>query len=205
LKPQNALAVFARTPRRGETKTRLIGALGAEGAMQAHCELVDGTLQRLQALGDVRRTFWVTEADAQCHAWATRFGYELRVQAGEDLGARMAAACAVLLHEGAAKVCLVGTDCPPIDATYVDAADDALSDRDLVLGPAEDGGYGLIAMRSIAPSLFKGISWGGPDVLAETLDAARGSDLDVALLGMIWDVDTPEDWHRYRATTAFVD
>jgi glycosyltransferase A (GT-A) superfamily protein (DUF2064 family) len=109
------------------------------------------------------------------------------------------------LHEGAAKVCLVGTDCPPIDATYVDAAFDALSGRDLVLGPAEDGGYGLIAMRSIAPSLFKGISWGGPDVLAETLDAARGSDLDVALLGMIWDVDTPEDWHRYRATTAFVD
>ncbi len=191
------LAVMARTPKLHATKTRLQGELGAEGALAAHTRLVEGTLQRLAGVDRAAASLWVTETDAIVQGWAASCEWPLRTQPAGDLGARMHGILQVLLEEGAARACVIGTDCPEIDAAYVEAAFAGLDQADVVLGPAEDGGYGLIALKQPEESLFADIPWGSDVVLQQTLAHAAAADLEVQLLPTIWDVDTPEDWQRY--------
>jgi glycosyltransferase A (GT-A) superfamily protein (DUF2064 family) len=95
---------------------------------------------------------------------------------------------------------LIGSDCPDIDADYVMAAFDALAAVDVVIGPAEDGGYGLIGLGRPAPELFEDMRWGDDQVLARTLERAERSGLSVVCLPEIYDVDRIEDWQRYRVS-----
>ena len=194
---KQVLAVMARTPRAGQTKTRLQPSLGVEGAMAAHVELVQDTLARLERLPKVTTSLWVTEIDAVAQKWARSTQWPLRQQPDGDLGVRMHTILSQLLDEGASSVCLIGTDCPLIDAAYVDAAFSAISEVDVVIGPAEDGGYGLIGLKSPAPELFSQMPWGESGVAALTLERAVQARLSVAQLPTIWDVDTPADWARY--------
>ena len=96
---------------------------------------------------------------------------------------------------------LIGTDCPELDGRLVQAALDRLGGNDLVLGPATDGGYYLIGLRSPTPALFGGIPWGTGEVLRSTLSVAETAGLSVALLPRLSDVDCPEDravWSRVK-------
>ena len=90
-------------------------------------------------------------------------------------------------------------DCPELTAAYVRDAAGYLGDHDLVLGPAEDGGYGLIALGRPAPKLFADEPWGSSAVLRDTLARADDAGLSVKLMGTIWDVDDGADWARYQA------
>ena len=114
----------------------------------------------------------------------------------------MATALRQCLHEGNVAL-LIGTDCPDIDLAYVADGFAALTRTDLVIGPVEDGGYGLIgATRQVVDKLdgiFSGIAWSSPRVLAQTLERADARQISVSLLKTIWDVDTAEDWSRYLA------
>jgi glycosyltransferase A (GT-A) superfamily protein (DUF2064 family) len=94
---------------------------------------------------------------------------------------------------------IVGTDCPTLSSDYVRQAVRELAQHDLVLGPAEDGGYGLIGLRRPVPELFTEMPWGSKAVTAETLTRARQQQLDVQLLSTLWDVDTEADWQRFVA------
>jgi rSAM/selenodomain-associated transferase 1 len=120
-------------------------------------------------------------------------GARLLPQAGEDLGARMADAFGRAFRRGATRVALVGTDTPGVTRETVVEALDALDDDDLVLGPAEDGGYYLIALRAERPELFAGIAWGTEAVLASTLARAGDAGLAVRRLKPLRDVDTVSD------------
>ncbi len=195
-----ALAVFTRTPVVGQTKTRLATLLGHQGALNAHIELVEGCLARLQMISDVECSLWVTRASPIVDAWSRDSGFVLCLQEGGDLGARMYNTLNFLLENAEAAV-LVGSDCPDIDSNYVRSAFAALQTNDLVFGPAEDGGYGLVGVRHVArtasQAVFKNVSWGGSQVLAQSLTAAAEVGLTVANLATIWDVDTPADWQRY--------
>lgn len=197
-----ALAIFARAPAVGQTKTRLIPALGDEGAFQAHVELVESTLTRLSAVAGVSVSLWVTAEDATTRAWAREYELPLHVQSGRDLGLRMHNALAHLLDAGAHRACLVGTDCPLLDAAYVTQAFTELQHMPVVLGPAEDGGYGLIGLRQACAGLFENIEWGSAAVREQTLTQAAGLGLDVAQLKSVWDVDVPADWQRYLSWKA---
>lgn len=203
------IAVFARTPERGKVKTRLIPALGAVAACAAHETLLLEQLERLRALPN-RRELWVTHANADMNTLAANTGCVLREQHGADLGERMAHALQCMLVEqmGAEQVLtepgadasalLIGSDCPGIDAEYIDAAWRALAHNDVVLGPAEDGGYGLIGVRNTVPELFDEVRWGSAEVLAQTQELAAAAGCDVHLLEPIWDVDDFADWQRYQ-------
>ena len=92
---------------------------------------------------------------------------------------------------------IVGCDAPSLTAAYVDQAVAALRNADLVLGPAEDGGYCLIAMRELQQRIFVNIPWSSDAVLSETLNAAKG--LAVATLEPLWDVDDGDDLQRWQA------
>jgi rSAM/selenodomain-associated transferase 1 len=121
------------------------------------------------------------------------------VQEGQDLGERMANAFACSFEMGMDKVVLIGTDCPTLQSQHLNEAFQALSNSDLVLGPATDGGYYLIGMKRRADYLFEGISWSTSQVYSETMNVASQHGLTTTLLQELDDIDTQEDWERYTS------
>lgn len=193
-----ALAIFARVPVVGRVKTRLAPLLGSEGALRAHCALVEHTLERLASQPQVETTLWVDAVpDVQVQIWHQRFAVPVRQQSGSELGARMAHALACALEDGVPGI-VVGTDCPPIDGAYLAHALSMLRNHDVVFGPAEDGGYGLVGLSHPCPELFTNVAWSTDRALADTLRNAIRARLRVALLPAIWDVDEPADWRRWQ-------
>jgi uncharacterized protein len=193
------LCVFTRVPRLGRVKRRLAREVGDDAALSAHCRLVEDTLQRLGRVPGIVGELWIDAApDARCSDWAQRFALPLRQQSGRSLGRRMQRALTDGLRR-APRVLLVGTDCPPIDAAYLQQAIAALDAAPVVLGPAVDGGYGLVGVRDRVPALFDGIDWGTARVLEQTLRAAARQGVAVTLLDEIWDVDDAAGWARCQA------
>lgn len=200
------LIVFTRYPEAGRNKTRLIPMLGAEGAAQLHERMTRLTLAWADTLAhaqpiDVQVQF--TGADES--AMAARFGAQFRYvpQCDGDLGARLEQAIGKAFQEGCQRVVVVGTDCPTLSEGIARRAIDHLADHDMVLGPAEDGGYYLIGLSKPVPTLFHDIAWSTDQVLEQTLAAANQSDLRIALLPTLPDVDLPEDlvrWEKSQAT-----
>ncbi|MCR9261240.1 MAG: TIGR04282 family arsenosugar biosynthesis glycosyltransferase [Pseudomonadaceae bacterium] len=197
-----ALAVFTRTPLSGKTKTRLAKSLGDAQALAAHVELVQGCLGRLQLQADTRCELWVTDPAPIVTQWADQYQFTLQYQSQGDLGERMYHCLQQMMGSNVCAAVLVGTDCPSIDAEYVQEAFIALQNSDLVFGPAEDGGYGLVGLRRsalpVSAAVFQEIRWGSSTVLMQSLERAASSGLSIVKLPMIWDVDEIADWHRYQ-------
>ncbi len=196
----SAILVFARTPVPGRVKTRLIPALGAMGAARLHRELVRHTLQEAAAAGAERLELWITGEDSgeELATLATAAGARLRRQTGVDLGARMAAALADAIGRGGPAL-VVGSDCPWLDAATLARAGTELASRDAVLGPAVDGGYVLLGMHRVEPSLFANVPWGTDRVLGITRERLAALGWDWEELEPRSDIDRPGDLGRLRA------
>jgi rSAM/selenodomain-associated transferase 1 len=192
------LCIFARAPKRGAVKTRLAAGIGADEALDAYRRLVELALSRYAKIPDLRSELWLSGdlAHPEVRRWAVDWSLPVYEQRGSDLGARMAAAIAQGVATGLGTL-VVGVDCPAIDVAYVREAARTLLTTDLVLAPAEDGGYGLIGLRRSAPELFRGVVWGSDGVLAETLVRADALGLRHELLETVWDVDDAADWKRF--------
>ena len=191
-----SLIIFTRYPKPGKTKTRLIPALGAEGAANLGRKMTEHTLNQVKELQSLRLiAVTVYFAGGNTELMQQWLGSDLRYQCqGEgDLGSRMALAFANAFKEGMSSVAIIGTDCPSLKPKLMEGAFQALSQYDLVLGPAQDGGYYLIGLRRLIPELFTGISWGTSEVLQQTLTIAKQLDLAIAYLPTLADVDRPED------------
>lgn len=200
------LVQFAREPREGQVKTRLIPALGASGACALHCELTLWTCRQLlgsrlgpvelSVAGDTAHTLF-----AHCIAEGVDTVSE---QYGEDLGRRMYHALQRGLQHFEAVI-LVGSDCPGITPDYLALAADALRRTAVVLGPATDGGYVLIGARQVADSVFNDIPWGGNQVYARTVAALDVVGLSWTALPALTDIDRPADlavWEAIKRGTA---
>ena len=131
-------------------------------------------------------------------------GLRLVAQRGGDLGARMAQLVAGLLADGHRAALLVGSDLPTLPSAYLAEAARVLAEgaADVVLGPAEDGGYYLIGLAQPAPALFEGVAWGTDGVLEATRARARAFGLREHLLPLWYDVDTAADLDRLRRDLA---
>ena len=197
--PDARILVFAKAPRAGTVKTRLIPALGPEGAAALHRLLTTHTVATLSRSRLAPLTLCVTPDvdDDFLRALARRAGMALEAQVDGDLGRRMAAALRRAQTESE-QVLLVGTDCPNLDELYLGAALAALeSGVDVVLGPAEDGGYVLIGLsRPVDERLFKDIDWGTDRVLEQTRARLAALGWSHRELPTRWDVDRPEDLAR---------
>jgi rSAM/selenodomain-associated transferase 2/rSAM/selenodomain-associated transferase 1 len=197
----NRLVVFARCPKPGQAKTRLIPALGAEGAAGAQRDMTRHTLRWADELArgggvEVEIRFTGGDHDVMGELFGPQRSYV--PQGPADLGQRMVHALEDALAQGVRRVVIVGTDCPSLDASLTSDALARLATHDLVLGPATDGGYYLIGLSRRAPELFEGIAWGGDRVLADTLAAAGSLDLSHSMLPPLPDVDLPEDLVHWR-------
>lgn len=194
------LLVLARAPRPGTVKSRLAATLGDAGACAAYSVLARHVLGRLAPVpaGELRHT--PDDAGAELAAWLPP-GWTLAPQGGGDLGTRLERACAEHFQRGTERVVIVGSDCPDVSAADIADAGRALAEQDLVLGPAEDGGYWLIGLRAGAPGwpgLFHDMPWSTPALLAATLGRASALGLACARLRTLRDVDEPADWEAWR-------
>ncbi|MGB5339473.1 MAG: TIGR04282 family arsenosugar biosynthesis glycosyltransferase [Gammaproteobacteria bacterium] len=195
--PDCRLLIFSRAPQPGQVKTRLIPLLGETATADLYADLVTGTLEKLTTAGLCPVDLWCSPDTGhpffqQCR---DRFGVELYRQSQGDLGRRMSNALAAGLQRSAAVI-LVGTDIPSLKAGDIAAACAALTgDSDTVLGPAVDGGYYLIGLRTHHAALFEGIPWGTPGVFQATLACMHRLKLHCHQLPRRRDLDTPEDYH----------
>lgn len=195
---QLAIAVFARTPVAGQAKTRLIPALGAQGAARLQGQLIARALARARVVAPNDTWLWLTGAavDLPCDAAVKRVW-----QVGEDLGARMTHAFAQMLPESEAVI-VIGTDCPAQSAQDLRQAARALERADAVFQPALDGGYVLVGLHQRVlldepvrwPQLFRAVSWGSDAVYAQTQAHLMQTGLKAAVLPARPDLDWPQDY-----------
>lgn len=193
------VAILARAPVAGQSKTRLIPLLGAEGAAGLQAWMLQRTVATALAADVGPVTLWC-EGDAEHHAFirCRELGpLHIRQQVAGDLGRRMLAA--VEESPTAAGTLVIGTDCPVLGAAHLRAAARSLAQRDAVLIPVEDGGYVLIGMKTPAVGAFAAIDWGSPQVMAQTRQALDALGWRWTELATLWDVDRAEDFERLAA------
>jgi rSAM/selenodomain-associated transferase 1 len=192
------IAVLAKAPVPGLAKTRLIPAIGAHAAATLQERLTEQAVETALAARTGPVTLWcaLDATHASFQSLAARFPIKLARQPDGDLGARMLAA----LETSGDPTLVIGTDCPARGAAHLRAAAEALRDgSDVVLIPAEDGGYVLIGTRAPQPELFRDVSWGTPTVLSETRKRIAALKLRAVELGPLWDVDTESDLARLES------
>jgi len=184
------IIVFARAPVPGQVKTRLIPRLGAWGAAKLHERLTRHAVRTALAA----RCGPVELHGTRRHAFFELLRVPFRLQRGADLGERMRHALSATKR----PAILIGSDCPALTPRDLRRAARWLQGGcDVVLAPAEDGGYALIGLRRGNAAIFKGIAWGGSRVYADTL--SRLEAVRWRALPRVWDVDRPEDLPRLRA------
>jgi rSAM/selenodomain-associated transferase 1 len=188
---QDVLVVFARCPEPGRVKTRLARTVGDDAAAALYAAFVEDLRARFAGAPFAVR--WaVAPPDT---GFAARFAIPIEetfAQQGGDLGARMETAFARARDAGFARTVLIGSDMPQLACATVERAFAALDRADVVLGPARDGGYYLVAARRPL-DVFTGVAWSTSTVLAATCSRATELGLTVELLDRDFDVDEASD------------
>lgn len=194
------IAIFAKAPMPGYAKTRLIPALGAEGAAALQATMIRRTVETACAADLARVCLWCTPdpSHAVFSELAQTYGISLQRQFPGGLGARMLAAFrAQPAHR---PLLLIGTDGPALRPDHLLACARSLQQGDdASFLPTEDGGYLLVGLRRAVPALFAGIAWSTPSVMAQTRRRLTTARLRWSEPDVLWDVDTPEDLKRLSA------
>lgn len=202
------LLIFAKAPIAGHAKSRMIPLLGAEGAAQLHRELTrwlfrklahraeNGPAKKLEyevelwAASDIDHPFF-----KEC---AVEFGITLKLQQGSELGERQFLAMESALAEND-HVVIIGSDVVSLTQTDIRYAFRVLEEgAELVISPAEDGGYGLIGGSKIERGIFDEIPWGGEQVYKGMINNLNQRDYNWKQLPEVWDLDRPDDVIRLR-------
>lgn len=193
---------LAKAPILGTVKTRMTPYLSDASALELHKALTHHVVQCFSAHPGFSLEIWGTEAHDFFTDLCGQHSLDFKRQQGRDLGERLAHCVATSLGEADAVV-LVGSDCPFFSPDYLAAVSAALGDPsvDVVIGPANDGGYVLIALKSCQPTLFSNIAWGTERVLEQTLRAAEARQLRVHMLVPLDDVDRPQDLQQLAVKT----
>lgn len=187
--------IFVKAPRAGFVKSRIAATLGTEKAREIYVEIMGVLIANLRGIPRVQLRFTPDDARGEVADWLQP-GWSASAQGEGDLGQRLQNAFASLM--GPAVV--IGSDCPQVTQQDIKDAWEGLVDHDVVLGPAEDGGYWLVGLRAPAPHLFENIAWSSERVLEQTLEKTAG--LKVKMLRKLPDIDTAKDWERFLARNA---
>lgn len=184
------LVLFTRYPEAGKAKTRLIPALGENGAMVIHKQLAERTVRVMRESGMPIEIRFTGAPQIEFEVW---LGEDLTfVEQGDgDLGARLLDAAQE------PPVIFVGADCPDLKPDHLVRAGQALTAHDVVIGPAEDGGYWLIGLAAPHAWLFDDMAWGTETVLPATLERLSKHKIAPKLLETLADCDRPEDLVRW--------
>jgi uncharacterized protein len=189
---KNALIIFVRNPELGKVKTRLAATMGEEKALQIYKELLKHTFTITNTIAANKYVFYF-DTIKEFDLWSEE-GYFKRLQAGSDLGRKMKSAFEELFAEGYVKVVIIGSDCFELTTGIIEEAFYKLAHYDMVIGPANDGGYYLMGMKKIHPLIFENKTWSSRMVYSATLDDFEKNNILYYELPMLTDVDTEADW-----------
>lgn len=189
------LIIFVKNAVKGKVKTRLAATIGDEKALEIYQILVQHTFDITIALPVNKAVFY--SDFLQEDIWSPAF-YENFVQSGTDLGERMYQAFQQGFDAGYEQVCIIGSDCYELTEQIIQQAFEKLELTDVVIGPAEDGGYYLLGMKALHETIFQNKNWSTQTVLPDTLNNLKDADLTVALLPELTDVDEEKDLATIR-------
>lgn len=196
---KNTLLIFAKAPIPGEVKTRLQPHLSPELSADFHRRLVEHCLRVASTVDEVSVELWVGSEHVWWSELARAYCLDIHYQCGDSLGKRMRNAMEHALDESQHAV-IVGTDCPFIDKPYIEKAFETLAQSDVVIGPADDGGYVLLGLSQCHEPLFESVDWGTERVLEQTQNKIRRLGLSLTLLNSLMDIDRPDDFDCLRKT-----
>lgn len=188
---ESTLIIFVKNPIPGTVKTRIARTVGNERAVAVYQHLLRHTQAITQQLRCHRVVYYgdfINEDDG----WN---GCEKRLQVDGNLGQRMQESFREQFEHGADRVAIIGSDCLSITARHIETAFASLDEADVVIGPATDGGYYLLAMKKLHPALFDGMPWSQPDLRQQTERAIRVNGLTVCQLDELTDID---EWADYE-------
>ncbi|QMU28690.1 TIGR04282 family arsenosugar biosynthesis glycosyltransferase [Adhaeribacter radiodurans] len=184
------LLIFVKNEVFGKVKTRLAASIGEEKALQVYKVLLKRTYEITLPLPVTKAVYY--SDFIQEDNWSPPF-YDNYVQSGQDLGERMQHAFEQAFTAGYEQVCIIGSDCYELTEEIILQAFDKLERNDVVIGPAQDGGYYLLGMKVLNESFFKGKKWSTDSVLPDTLNNIKAAGQTVALLPELTDVDEEKD------------
>ncbi len=196
---KNALLIFARQPNPGKVKTRLTPPLSPVEAAQLYRCMLSDIIHKTESMRKTDRILFYEAANGSEKYFRDNFpSLRLYPQQGEDLGSRMKQAFDLAFSMGYRAAAVIGTDSPDLPVGYIDKSFRLLDNEgaDVVFGPAEDGGYYLLALKRTYEELFRGIAWSSGRVLSESIARAGLLGLACGALPVWYDVDTFDDLKR---------
>ena len=188
---ENVLLIFIKNPQKGNVKTRLAQTVGDEKALEVYHKLLKRTREITSGLRCDRQV-WYSSFIEHDDIWSSE-NFEKRLQKGKDLGERMSHAFERAFIDGYKKVVIIGSDCADINGQFIEQAFHKLENSDVVVGPAQDGGYYLLGMREFHPDLFAGIDWSTSSVFQQTVKRIKEKQRSIELLPILNDIDTEDD------------
>jgi rSAM/selenodomain-associated transferase 1 len=196
----DALVIFVKVPEPGRVKSRLGQKIGFQKAAQLYGLFLQYLSWQFRELPPGLR-LWIAVSPPRSHPKILKFlPYSKKAalfgQKGKDLGERLMHATRTAQKAGAGKVLLIGSDCLEINRNHLRKACSLLGKKELVLGPAKDGGYYLIGWKEPLPACLKGVAWSTAKVLKQTIRNARRKGYSIGLLPALADVDRWEDLRR---------
>ena len=190
MKNKNLLIIFTRNPEPGKCKTRLAKTIGDNAALEIYKFLLEHTVNITKDL-NCSKTVYYSESITVNDIWSNHI-YKKQVQIGNDLGERMLNAFQGGFNAGYENIIIIGSDMYELATNDIQTAFDCLKENDFVLGPAKDGGYYLLGMKSLKnKKLFQNKDWGTNTVLKSTLQDLKNDR--ITLLSERNDVDTYDD------------
>jgi rSAM/selenodomain-associated transferase 1 len=194
---ENLYGIMIKYPEPGKVKTRLAKDLGSEKAAHICRQTVELVMANTIPVNfTYDRIVFYDSAERQNDFAVWLPGEQLLLQQGADVGERMDNAIRDLLKMGAKKAVITGADIPELTAPIIREAFAALDDADIVIGPAKDGGYYLIGMKSPHPEIFQGIPWSTGKVFEETSRIIEKLHLSCRSITTLSDLDTADDYKK---------
>lgn len=197
---KNLLLILTRNPELGKCKTRLAAKVGDRAALDIYKFLLDKTVSFTLDL-KVEKWVYYSEEIWKDDIWDNNI-YQKKLQVGSDLGERMMNAFHEGFQAGFEHIIIIGSDMYHLNQSDLEEAFSKFKNHNFVVGPAEDGGYYLLGLKSLKKELFQNKKWGTNTVLDDTLSDLK--DQKVALLEEKNDVDYYEDIKNIKAFRPFL-
>lgn len=191
----SALGIMFRIPEHGKVKKRLAAKIGDEITLKLYRMMLHETIENVSRLSN-KDIYGFYEGTLSVNLDILKTVRNIP-QTGKDLGERMLNAFKWLFKKGYKKAILIGSDSPDIPLLYIEEGFLRLNTSELVIGPAEDGGYYLIGLREPIDSLFKDIRWGSSQVMEDTIKIAERDKISYSLLLQWYDIDDLKNLKRY--------
>jgi uncharacterized protein len=186
---ENLILIFTRNPELGKVKTRLAVSIGDKNALEVYKFLLDHTNKIISNINANKRVLYVDDIDID-DIWDNNV-YQKGLQFGQDLGTRMKNAFAEGFEDGYKKIIIIGTDLFDLEASDIENTFKELDDYDIIIGPADDGGYYLLGLKFIPEGIFINKNWSTSSVLPDTLNDIK--NYNYHLLKSKNDIDTIHD------------